>query len=80
MHAEHDRVGWSAFQASLVAPQSSSESKGVMQILVGACSEEARATNASPWLATRDCRVSRFAHVLFPASQVLGAWRKSRCR
>ena len=80
MHAEHDRVGSSAFQAPLVAPQSSSEGKGVMHVLVGACSEEVRATNASPWLAVRYCRVSRFAHVLFPASQVLGAWRKNRCR
>lgn len=42
--AQHDRVGLSAFQASLVAPQSNSESNGVMQIRVGVSSEEARAT------------------------------------
>lgn len=42
--AQHDRVGLSAFQALLVAPPSNSESNGVMQIRVGASSEEARAT------------------------------------
>lgn len=43
--AEHDRVGLSAFQSSLVAPQSGSESNGVMQIKVGVSPEEARATS-----------------------------------
>ncbi len=46
--AEHDRVGLSAFQSSLVAPQSSSESNGVMQIKVGVSPEEARATSVEP--------------------------------
>ncbi len=43
--AEHDRVGLSAFEYSLVAPQSSSENNGVMQIKVGVSPEEARATS-----------------------------------
>lgn len=43
--AEHDRVGLSAFRSSLVAPQSSSDSNGVMQIKVGVSPEEARATS-----------------------------------
>jgi len=43
--AEHDRVGLSAFQSSLVVPQSSSESNGVMQIKVGVSPEEVRATS-----------------------------------
>jgi len=43
--AEHDRIGLFAFQSSRVAPQSSSESNGVMQINVGVSPEEARATS-----------------------------------
>lgn len=42
--AQHDRVGTKSFKESLVAPQSSSDKNGGMQIEVGISPEEARAT------------------------------------